>query len=537
MDQSAESLVRRCERLLEVLAGLHEDADVDEARALVLPLREHRQFRPMLRLAEAIARIRPDDARNRTLQAQALIETGLATVAVPLLEALVGSLSPGPADSPELRHRHEAQGLLGRAWKQIFIDAADRSAPPARQALQNAVHAYRAPYEADAQRNVWHGVNLLAVAHRARRLGVRIDGIETRTLAVQLLATLDATPADKRDAFYWASVAEAALGVPDRERVESALQQYVARDDLLPFYFASTLRQFAQLWELGQFADWRAGLLDLLRAKLLTLNNAVVEFRLDELGAAQGPPLAASSQLQAVLGKAGAKTYSWWRAGVDRARSVVAIRRKLGGRHGTGFVVRAGDLGLAPADELLVLTNFHVVNEHGVYPGLVPRDAEVVFEAVEGTPVCAVQALVWSSPAERLDASLLRLEPACTFAPPMPLATELPPWPAEPASRVYIVGHPGGRELSISFQDNELLGHEGPPHGKPGTEGVCRVHYCAPTEKGNSGSPVFDDARWEVIALHHSGGKFGMPQLNSEPGTYAANEGISIRSIAEAIKR
>jgi hypothetical protein len=39
---------------------------------------------------------------------------------------------------------------------------------------------------------------------------------------------------------------------------------------------------------------------------------------------------------------------------------------------------------------------------------------------------------------------------------------------------------------------------------------------------------------WEVIALHHSGGKVGMPKLNGQSGTYAANEGISIQSIATA---
>jgi V8-like Glu-specific endopeptidase len=57
------------------------------------------------------------------------------------------------------------------------------------------------------------------------------------------------------------------------------------------------------------------------------------------------------------------------------------------------------------------------------------------------------------------------------------------------------------------------------------------VHYRAPTEGGSSGSPVFND-QWEVIALHHKGGKVGMPRLNGLNGTYAANEGISIRRVA-----
>jgi hypothetical protein len=81
----------------------------------------------------------------------------------------------------------------------------------------------------------------------------------------------------------------------------------------------------------------------------------------------------------------------------------------------------------------------------------------------------------------------------------------------EQTARVYIIGHPGGRDLAFSFQDNELLDHEGPSAGKPQIPGVCRVHYRAPTEGGSSGSPVFNARLWEVIALHHNGGKIGMP--------------------------
>ena len=87
----------------------------------------------------------------------------------------------------------------------------------------------------------------------------------------------------------------------------------------------------------------------------------------------------------------------------------------------------------------------------------------------------------------------------------------------------------------FSFQYNELLDREGPTGGKPQIPGVCRVHYRAPTEGGSSGSPVFNARLWEVIALHHKGGKIGMPKLNGVPGEYAANEGVSLQSIKEAL--
>jgi hypothetical protein len=37
-----------------------------------------------------------------------------------------------------------------------------------------------------------------------------------------------------------------------------------------------------------------------------------------------------------------------------------------------------------------------------------------------------------------------------------------------------------------------------------------------------------------VIALHHMGGKTGMSRLNGAAGTYGANEGIALLSIAAA---
>ena len=192
-----------------------------------------------------------------------------------------------------------------------------------------------------------------------------------------------------------------------------------------------------------------------------------------------------------------------------------------------------GTIGLQPADELLVLTNFHVVNQHGASPGIRPEEADVVFEAADPNRRYQVERIVWTSEDSRHDASVLRLQVAVEGIQPLPIAAALPV--LEDSARVYIIGHPGGRDLAFSFQDNELLDHEGPTKGKPQIPGVCRVHYRAPTEGGSSGSPVFNSRLWEVIALHHKGGQIGMPKLNGEAGSYGANEGIAIGSIRTAV--
>ena len=93
---------------------------------------------------------------------------------------------------------------------------------------------------------------------------------------------------------------------------------------------------------------------------------------------------------------------------------------------------------------------------------------------------------------------------------------------ADPGPRLYIIGHPGGRDLEFSLNDNRLV--------------ACnpqKLHYRTPTEGGSSGSPVFDPIGWQAVGLHHAG-QAKMPKLNGPAGEfYEANEGISILAIQE----
>ncbi len=528
----------RAREALVKLSGLAEAGDVEAAKPLVEELRNLREYELMGRLAEALSRRDPNDAKLRRLYAQCLIDTGKVTVAIDVL-------TPLARDLPKQHREHaEVFGLLGRSYKQIFFDAADKGADFAQEALANAVASYRCPFEEDP-RNTWHGVNLVALLTRMRRSGIRGAGdLQPRDIARSAVASLESLPENMRDDWFLNTLAEVSLGLDDWESAERYLRQCVTASTTKDFHVNSLLRQLTEVWELDNEKWWgKRGkvVVEILRARLLELSGGQVEVSAEELRRLREATSPEDRQLEALLGPNGPRTYKWLKVGFDRAASVGQVQDRSGAPVGSGFLVRAGDFGLTPSEEVLLLTNFHVVNAHGASDGLKPRNAQVVFEAQADHRAYHVESIVWTSPIERHDASFLRLEGGVSNIAPLPLESDLPepPSPSLPEYQarplVYIIGHPGGRSLSFSIQNNELIDHEGPRNGTPQIPGVWRVHYRAPTERGSSGSPVFDARDWKVIALHHAGKRDGMPRLNGIEGSYSANEGIAIQSIIEAI--
>jgi hypothetical protein len=266
---SKDELLAKAEETLKRVAGICEDEDLVEAKYLVEALRDEALYEKMGALAEAVSRRDPKDARNRRLYGQYLINTGKATAAIDLLTSLAQRL---PKGDPEFA---EAMGLLGRANKQIFFDARDKAEPSARAALEQAIAAYRIPFEESPQKNTWHGVNLVALLNRTRRLGLQIaPDLSLRQVSKTVVAELAATPTQKRDPiWYLPTLAEASLGLGDWEVVEGNVRAYAASDQVRPFQIESTLRQFTQVWDIETLNERGRGLVATLRARLLQLTG------------------------------------------------------------------------------------------------------------------------------------------------------------------------------------------------------------------------------------------------------------------------
>lgn len=486
-------------------------------------LRRKRRFNLIARLSEALMHTGQDAPLVRRHYAQALIDRGLRVAPTMVLEALAASPSIDP------RERAEAHGLLGRVYKQLYVtarahatDAAPDAPVPAgaHMFLTRAINQYRRGYDIAPAENHWHGVNVVALTELAQRDRVPLDkAINPEDLARDILRRLDERRQGGRADQPWDVATRIELWLAlDRPRdAQHAALDYVNHPDTDSFEASGTYRQLVEIWQLRTDAPPGSTILPLIQSAQLRGEGGAVglESLVQELDTVQR----ARKHLERVFGDDRTQTIQWYEEGLKRARSVARIERPNGRGHGTGWLVDASEF-LPGRPGVLMLTNAHVVNAEGGQ-ALLPEQARANFQGAR--EIVSFDRVEWSSPVSQLDATLLSLSatPSGIDAVPLcrsPLKLQSPP------QRVYIMGHPGGRDLEFSLHDNRLLACS-----------TSHAHYRTPTEGGSSGSPVFDSEGWQAVALHHAGSE-SMARLDDPRATYQANEGILVDAIRRAAK-
>ena len=519
---------RLCERLIVHLRSMGEPYDPSAAKGILGKLQRKRYFDLLQRVADAFQQNGLRTPRVRRQYAQALLDQGGLSAALPFLERLVEDTGASPDDATE---NSEARGLLGRAHKQIYVDTDNPASPEARHALNESIRWYRSVYESDPEEYSWHGINTVATLSRAVVDGVEVEGVDnpdrlSRDTAEEILGRMSAKW-EKGEASMWDSgtAMEACIALDREDEARTWLNRYVREPYADSFELASTLRQLREVWRLDVDSEPGASLLPVLQAEQLKRQGGGLEIRPEELKPGKLKGLAPEN-LEKILGKDRYVSYKFMLRAIERARAVARIEHQPGRGYGTGFVVKGGDLHPGLGDELMLLTNSHVVSEDPKVKDALRPDAAIItfqllMEEDRADEEYEVAELLWSSPPGELDATLLRLVSYPDGLQAYPIAPRLPL--ADGDQRVYVIGHPAGGSLSFSIQDNVLLDHEAP-----------RLHYRAPTEGGSSGSPVFN-SQWKLIGLHHAGGK-EMLRLNDKEGTYEANEGLWIQSIKQKME-
>lgn len=525
----AEAVCERLKARVRSEAGLMPEEKAGEALG---ELRRKRRFALLASVADALLQSGLRTPLVRRQYAQALIDQGALGAGELLLQSIVHDFRGSTAEALE------ARGLTGRVYKQIYVENADPASPRNRENLARALEEYLHVYRLNPYANLWHGVNAVALLSRARRDRLPRAGLpDPSALARDLLETLGdrelriTTPGDSLPAWDLATRLEVYValgleegGAAERQKffqlAEAEALRYIAHPRADAFEIASTLRQFREVWQLDDRTPPGDHLLPILNAGYLSKQGSVMEKNPRRVEAEARAVDQAVEDLEAVFGPDRTVTLKWYKKGLDQCNSVARVEKANGRGHGTAWLVRAEDFFPGRAGVLL-LTNAHVIsddpNPFNNPLAIYPEDARVSFRAGEKDRVYGVKFIKTSEPGE-LDATFLELEGEAP-APPLvlhPRALQM----AEPPPRIYIIGHPkGSDEVEISLQDNHLLALN-----------ERLVHYRTPTEKGSSGSPVFEPEDWRVVALHHKGSD-ALARLDGQPGTYQANEGIAVGAI------
>ncbi len=513
-----------CEMLVRHLRTRAKPYPLDPAKKLLGSLRRKRYFDLISMVADALIQTGQDAPNVRRQYAQALLDQRYLTAGHDVLLILEKDCV-AQKDEKELA---ETRGLLGRAKKQMYMDAAAEKRPGAvlRKSLNEAITAYAGEYERKKSL-IWHGINTVALLDRAKRDKVPV-GKSLPDVVASAQGILRQITA-KKDANLWdfATAGEACLALRDYSRALEWIVKYTKENDADAFEFASTLRQFEEVWRLDGSKSDQSKILNVLRSALLRQEGGHVEidYPRKELEAAR--ELETDKKFEQVLGADRYKTFQWYKRGLDRAAAVAKIVDRNGEGHGTGFLLRSADVSENIAARWVLVTNAHVISddpeEQRATPSSLRHDeVRIRFEGGD-TPddEFEVDELLFTSPRNELDCAIVTLRSDVELDKPIPIAKRLPL--VDKNQRVYVIGHPKGAGLSYSIDDNLLLDHERP-----------RLHYRAPTEGGSSGSPVFNQS-WDLIALHHAGG-MEMKKLNGKPGTYPANEGLAFQSILGAVR-
>jgi V8-like Glu-specific endopeptidase len=486
---------------VEDVEGSGRKVSVDIAFDVLQIMRDGTLFEDLIKVSDCLSKSGQNAPRVRRQLCQGLIESRKITLAIEKLLDLKKELEkkiagfgadPTPTGALERdalkKELVETSGLLGRSFKQLYVDARPVVAEPRTSDFERAVNYYKTAYLEDTSR-FWHGGNLVALLTHQERIKEQ-NPLAVSTEAAQIAAGIIQTLKDlpRKDFWSHATEAEAHLASGKPKEAERALLAMVKDDAVTPFAVRSTLRQMRELYELRDERPPGNRLLPILVAKLASFGGETATVR---------PTPELLRTLEHVFGETGYQPLKWLRQALDCARGVARIGRSKYEGTGTGFRIDGAWIGETWANKRLLLTNAHVctnlpelVGKHPYYALAAGEAVVAFFEAGQAEPMVAkVVRIIESSPPDELDYSLLELD----VVPDSPLP-ELTPEPLNlPNKRVNILGHPLGRELSVSLQDNEVRNLEG-----------RHIHYITPTKPGSSGSPVFDQ-NWKLVALHHAG--------------------------------
>ena len=511
------------EAVAELIVFLRSDTDSTQSVevSVLRALRNGRHFEQLKVLADALTGFGHPDPFVRILKAQGYIDTGAPSTAIDILKRV-------KIDEADRKAQIEVAGLIGRAFKDLFLLAEHTEGKRAHDLLQLSIKSYADAFTRSGEKDFWVGENLLALYRKA-------GSEDIAPLAKKIMKVLTSTPEPDRNYWYWATLAVCYISSGTWDKAGDAMGRGLTAEGASAFALGGTIRQLTDWWNIEASGKPAEGLLIALQTKLLQLSGGHVRLTGSQL---QSAHRVSDEQFERVFGANGPQARAWMLQFLNTGNAVGQIIEKLGGGVGTCFIVDGAEFHPSLEGERLILTNDHVVSpcpeRYTSNPPLRVNKASVKFEVfseTNGACEIAAKEIIWSSGSQDHDACLIRLDenlPQALSA--LPIVRYAPLVDPDGGTGVYVIGHPGGRTLAYSMQNNELLDHNCKSEMQDITPRF--LHYTTPTEPGSSGSPALNEDL-DVVGLHHAGGRY-MRRLDGQDGTYPANEAVWIDAICRA---
>lgn len=562
--EDAEDHLRLALSDIAQLVIADEESWADKAIDMALMLRRQRQF-PALN--DFVIQIRDGGAHVPWLYyygAFSAVEMGDLEQAEAQLNWLLPRARAMLLEQPANRSRalllSDALGLRGRVWKSraAGLEPGD---PELYHAYHEALSVYGEAEHLTSEHSVfnptdadYHRVNILALVHSAEEKGLKAFGRRkrawkaTRGWAEEILTRLQTMNEEPRE-YELANGGDAAMFLGDDVLAAEYYARYVeaARED--PFRMNNCRRQLVELWGVDPAGRGRLPALVQQMGLLAAGGAQSVSFNVKEAEAILAAAETDAEELQASFDGVSGTLIEEIADVIELSRSVGLVKRADGSEVGTGFLMEGGQIHPELAGEYVFLTNDHVVSDHRTYAGTVSSaEALIHFQRSGQKYPCRVKEVFWRSPVLKHDCAILRLENPPPISRAIEVCPVLPrrwltdggydPQAAErSAPRVYVIGHPLGGAMRITLEKHFFIDHDGPELAEEASPDPVNVHYRAPTERGNSGSPVFDAQSRMLIAVHHKASRTPLNGRRPKRGApYQANQGKWICAIIAAVR-
>src|SRR5579872_1573469 len=237
-----QAVAADCTQLIAYLYKPQEKIDPVKLERILQALRNKRMFELMQKLADCFMELGYRTPKIRRQYAQSLIDQNIYAAPLAILQDINAEITTDDTRSKPFSEKAEAIGLIGRIYKQQYVNANRPRHPRMIELLNLAIKNYGEVYEKDHDQFMWHGINLVALLCRANRDETQLtEFIDPIPIAKEILQMVEDLHTDQK-AMGWdyGTAVEACIALDEPDDAVKWLGRYLNKSAADAFELNST---------------------------------------------------------------------------------------------------------------------------------------------------------------------------------------------------------------------------------------------------------------------------------------------------------